>query len=656
MHPKNIASPSLTTEEVSSRLAYMPALDGLRALAISAVVLYHADIEALPGGFLGVEVFFVISGYLITALLFAEWQRNGRIVLTNFWLRRARRLLPALYTLLFVVLGFAVLALPEEVARLRRDALAAAVYVTNWYLIVQQQSYFETVGRPSLLQHLWSLAVEEQFYLIWPLIVAFGLRGGRRVLLGLALLGALGSAVAMAWYFQPDLDPSRLYYGTDTRAAGLLVGSALALLLPPWRSAQSRRFVGPLYELAGLAGLCAIGYWVATINEFQSFLYRGGLLCVALASAVAIAAATHPRARLLPSLLGSAPLRWLGQRSYSLYLWHWPIFMVTRPQLDSSLEGLPLLALRLALAVLFAELSYRLIEQPFRTGAMQRAWQALWAARGAQRQQLALRWLTAAAAAGGVVLLLGRAVVNAQPPAAPAYLADLETPEPSNAPVPISQTAQPASTPTPAELLASAFAREAPALVHEHQPAAVAIPTPLPNPPPTLQPTDIPITEANIVALGDSVMVGAATSLGKVIGHIDVDAVRGRQASAMIKVLQQRREQRQLGDVVVLQVGNNGPFSSRQFDTIMQLLSGVQHVIFLNVKVPRRWEGPNNTVITEGVGRYPNTLLVDWRGATIDHPELFWKDGIHLRPKGAQLYAQLIATAVRNSQVQVSAR
>ncbi|MGH3108103.1 MAG: acyltransferase family protein, partial [Rubrobacter sp.] len=229
-------------------MPYRPGLDGLRAFAVIAVLLYHADLAWIPGGFLGVEVFFVISGYLITALLLAEWRLRGRIDLKTFWLRRARRLLPALYVLLVATLTFAVVFLPGEIAGLRGDVLAALGYVTNWYLIFGQESYFEAVGRPSLLQHLWSLAVEEQFYLIWPPILALGLCIGatrlrRRRVLTVVIFGAVASAMAMALLYVPGVDPSRIYYGTDTRATGLLCGAALAFLWSPgdkYRPSEAR--------------------------------------------------------------------------------------------------------------------------------------------------------------------------------------------------------------------------------------------------------------------------------------------------------------------------------------------------------------------------------------------------------------------------------
>jgi hypothetical protein len=228
------------------QLPYLPGLDGMRALAVFAVLLYHAQLPWIPGGFLGVEVFFVISGYLITALLLAEWRQLGRINLKAFWLGRARRLLPALYLVLAVTLAYAVVFLPEQLAGLRNEAIAALGYVANWYLVFGHESYFEAVGRPSLLKHLWSLAVEEQFYLLWPPVLALGLSVGamrwrqHRVLL-VALVGAAIAALLMAILYRPEVDPSRIYYGTDTRAAGLLIGAALAFVwIPGWGFARGR--------------------------------------------------------------------------------------------------------------------------------------------------------------------------------------------------------------------------------------------------------------------------------------------------------------------------------------------------------------------------------------------------------------------------------
>ncbi len=623
-------------------LPYLPGLDGLRALAVLAVLLYHGEVRWIPGGFLGVDVFFVISGYLITALLLNEWEQRGRIDLAAFWLRRARRLLPALFALLLVTLTGAVLFWPEEVARLRVEALAAFAYVTNWHLIFSQQPYFEAVGRPSPLLHLWSLAVEEQFYLLWPPLLVLGLRFWRRGRVFLATLMAVAfSALLMALLYRPDADPSRVYYGTDTRAFALLVGAALAFLWMPWRR---KRHLNPteaaLLNVLGMVAIADVIWFFVQFDQFQPFLYRGGFLLLALITAVLIAVVVHPQAMVVNKALELPLVRWLGQRSYSIYLWHWPVFMVTRPQLDLALTGLPLLLLRLVLTFSLAELSYRLVETPIRRGALGQAWSALRRARGSERYDLGARWLGAAMISAAFALILGRAVVVAQPPEQPAYLAvgsvHLASSDTQGTPTNVSVVPVPAPTNIP----------PAPTLVPTFAPIkndeALLLSKRI-----LLPPTRTPEPLGHVVAIGDSVMLGAAGHVITAIGDCEVDAAVSRHTSAVIEMLRWRRDAGLLGDVVVVHTGDNGPITVEQFDELMQVLVDVRRVVIVNVKVPRFWQDPNNTILNEGVRRYPNAVLADWYGASIDHPEYFYDDGIHLVGAGAEAYANLVASAVK---------
>jgi peptidoglycan/LPS O-acetylase OafA/YrhL len=638
------------------RLPYSPGLDGLRAFAVIAVLLYHAELAWIPGGFLGVEVFFVISGYLITALLLAEWRQRGRIDLKTFWLRRARRLLPALYVLLVVTLAFAVVFLPGEVAGLRGDVLAAFGYVTNWYLIFGQESYFEAVGRPSLLQHLWSLAVEEQFYLIWPPILALGLCIGatrlrRRRVLTVALFGALASAVAMALLYAPGVDPSRIYYGTDTRATGLLCGAALAFLWSPgekYRPLEARHlrlklagrgrfrrrwgWTAPLLlDVLGFAALGSLVWFCLHLGEFQPFLYMGGFALVGIATTATIMAVVYPYTFIGARLLGSAPLRWIGVRSYGIYLWHWPVFMVTRPDLDVPFDGLPLLALRLAATIILADLSYRYIETPIRRGALSRAWRTLREARGPLRQRLRLQWAGTLVPILASCALLGVAVAQAEPPEKPSYLASMKSVHT------VEQTHHTSRKDSPS--LEQGRHEKAPDnSLGDKGEARGANKT---SDSVRTGPSEF---TGSVSAIGDSVMLGAVRGLQNDIqGLTVVDAEVGLQVYAATDMLKARRASGQLGDVLVVHLGNNGTFTKGEFDQIMRILSGVDRVVFVNVSVPRTWEEPNNQVIAEGVKRYPNTVLVDWHSASADRPELFYSDGYHLRPKGQQIYADLIS-------------
>ena len=651
------------------RLPYSPGLDGLRALAVIAVLLYHADLAWIPGGFLGVEVFFVISGYLITALLLAEWRQRGRIDLKTFWLRRARRLLPALYVLLVVTLAFAVVFLPGEVAGLRGDVLAAFGYVTNWYLIFGQESYFEAVGRPSLLQHLWSLAVEEQFYLIWPPILALGLCIGatrlrRRRVLMVALFGAVASAVAMALLYTPGVDPSRIYYGTDTRATGLLCGGALAFLWAPGEKysileARHRRIMlagkgrfrrrwgwtAPLLlDILGFAALGSLVWFCLHLGEFQPFLYMGGFALVGLATTATIMAVVHPHTLIGARLLGSAPLRWIGVRSYGIYLWHWPVFMVTRPKIDVPFDGWPLLALRLAATAILADLSYRYIETPIRRGALSRAWRTLREAQGPLRRRLRLQWAGALVPILASCALLGVAVAQAEPPKKPSYLASMKSVHTAEGHK-IKGEARGANktdgSATDADSIASNKGTQ-----EENPGDTGAAPMAGGTAKKTLDSERTAPSEftGSVSAIGDSVMLGAIRGLQKDIqGLTVIDAQVGLQVYTATDILKSRRASGQLGDVVVVHLGNNGTFTKGEFDQIMRILSGVDKVVFVNVSVPRPWEEPNNQVIAEGVARYPNTVLVDWHSASADRPELFYKDGYHLSPEGQQIYADLIS-------------
>ena len=665
----------------------MPGLDGLRALAVVAVLLYHAGLASVPGGFLGVEVFFVISGYLITALLVAEWRRRGRIDLAAFWMRRARRLLPALYLVVLATLAYAVVFLPGEVAGLRGDALSAFGYVTNWYLIFGNESYFEAMGRPSLLRHLWSLAVEEQFYLLWPPVVAAGISLGARrwrlrrlMFASLAVAGA--SALLMAALYAPEIDPSRIYYGTDTRATGLLFGAALAFVWRPGERTSreasarlSRRGSRPaarfrrrwgwlrpaLLDAAGLAALGGLAAFCLRLDEFQPLLYTGGFAAVGLTTAALVAVVAHPHSKVGTVLLGWRPLRWVGERSYGIYLWHWPVFMVTRPGLDVPLDGAKLLALRLAVTVLLAHLSYRYVEQPVRHGALGRAWRTLGRADAPGRRDLGLRWAATAAPVVALCVVVGVAVWRAEPPAPPAYLATREihtAAEPAPAGEDPSQNAPPPEAKSPRSAEAPPSPEKEPAKGQERPETAAS------DAAGKQEPRDVqaeqgtgekakadgaaPVAAGPVSAIGDSVMLGSAGPLQKEVDVSVMDAEVGMQVSYAIEVLRSRGAAGQLGDTVVVHLGNNGVFTRGQFEEMMRVLENVDRVVFVNVRVARAWETPNNRVIAAGVARHPNAELVDWYSASAGRPELFVSDGVHLQPPGQRLYAAMIRERIES--------
>src|ERR671917_330460 len=354
---------------------YMPGLDGLRAIAVLAVIAYHLNPAWAPGGLLGVGVFFTLSGYLITDLLLGKRAATGRLQLGDFWLRRARRLLPALFLMLAVVVAWVTLLDRSLLPGLRGDVLAAVGYVSNWWNILREASYFARFGPPPPLEHLWTLAVEEQFYLVWPLLLWLGLRyaRGRYRLAGLTLAAAALSATAMALLYQPGVDPTRVYEGTDTRAFGLLLGAALAMVWPSRRLhadlALGRRL---LLDGVGVVGLVVIALLIWQTDQYSAFLYRGGIVLLSVATVMVVAALAHP-ASLLGPALGWKPLRWIGVRSYGIYLWHFPIIVLTTPSLNRGIN-LPVAILQVGATVAVAALSWRFVEEPIRRGALGDLW------------------------------------------------------------------------------------------------------------------------------------------------------------------------------------------------------------------------------------------------------------------------------------------
>jgi peptidoglycan/LPS O-acetylase OafA/YrhL len=602
----------------TSRMRYVPGLDGLRALSVSAVLLYHADVTWMPGGFLGVDVFFAISGYLITSLLLAEYRNRGDVNLGQFYLRRARRLLPALFLVLATVSLFAVIFLPDEVRSLRGDVVAALGYATNWWQIFQHQSYVAAQGRPPLLRHLWSLAVEEQFYLLWPLILFAMLKiwKGRRTPMLLATLGiSLASFITMLVLSVPHnyavVDPSRVYYGSDARIYTLLLGAALAMVWSPWKlSPKIAREPRLILDAVGATGLLLLVLTFVNAHYQSNFLFRGGFLVVALISTVVIAVAVHPASRIGTVILAQQPLRWIGERSYGIYLWHWPIFMVTRPGFDTGITGWPNTALRIGLTLVAAELSYRFVEEPIRHGSLGRWYRSLRSATGEDRSLMWQRTILTCSIAIVTVLVAGVGLASAQSPRIESGLAFLTQPSTSTTTVATPAPTQPGNAPT--------------------TPTTPTVPPPAPQ----------------VTAIGDSVMLGAKGALETKIPGIHVDAAVSRQFGNGIDIIRQLKDTGQLSPVVVIGLGTNGTITDGHMAALQQLLADRQRVIFLNLKVPRSWEAGDNAVIQKWVPQFGNAVLINWNGEGSLHPEFFYDDHIHLNTAGRTRYADLIAAQI----------
>ena len=391
------------------RVRYLPALDGLRAFAVLAVLCYHGGMSWALGGFLGVDAFFVLSGFLITSLLLAEWHGTDGIALQAFWIRRAKRLLPALFLVLGgVALYAAFAAAPSELGRIRADGLASLGYVANWRFVFSHQSYFDQFGVPSPLRHMWSLAIEEQFYLVWPMIVYGMLRWRRGSVGSLALVSgaiAVASTLLMVTLYDPGRDPSRVYFGTDTRISSLIVGALLAMLATKHTFGKSFGERRALHT-ASLFAVAILGWMWVTTTDGPSWLYLGGFLVAALLVAVVIADISQEELGPVGKVMALPPLRWIGAISYGLYLWHWPIYVYLSPA-RTDLDGGLLFALRLAVTFAVATASYYLVERPIRTGSW-RGWRVRVATPVAVLGVVgALLWSTAGAVPAGLEVSAG---------------------------------------------------------------------------------------------------------------------------------------------------------------------------------------------------------------------------------------------------------
>jgi len=610
---------------VPKRLPYMPGIDGLRAIAVVAVILYHAEFGFIPGGFLGVEVFLVISGYLITSLLILERVRTGTIDLKEFWTRRARRLLPALGVLLLLVTTSALLFARDALFRLNHDVFAALTYSTNWVMIFRQESYFEAFARPPLLRHLWSLAVEEQFYLFFPLIFAgvmlllsrrsTGYGQTARRFMGFAAVAVIASTALMWLMYVPYEDPSRVYFGTDTRASGLFVGVALAFAWQPWRFTKSLARRGTVtLNVSGFVALGFLTYILLTLGEYDVFLYRGGFLVVSILTAIVIAVTVHPQGVLNP-VLGNSLLVWIGKRSYGLYLYHWPVFVLMRPEIDVPWSRWPTLIAQIVVTLAITEASYRWIEQPIRRRGF-KPWIA-WVTEPLRRRspQAAALWPVIAG-----VFVIGLTIGLIQGSSTPPLSEEIAA-SPVEAPAVVETTAPSAGPSTTGSI------------AETETPSTTTIPAP---------PTVIPPP----VMIGDSVMLGAKIGLEKAVEDALVDGTVSRQMKHVPAVVTQYRTEGLLGEIAVVHLGTNGPFSAAHFDDAVISLADADRVYFVNASVPRRYEGAVNDTLAAGVERWDRAFLIDWHSAAKDHPEYFVKDGVHLTSAGIAAYADLIARAI----------
>ena len=574
---------------ITRGIRHVPAIDGLRAVAVIAVILYHLDFSWIPGGFLGVDLFFVISGYVITRLLLDSIQRSGGLDLRAFYAARFRRLLPPLLFMIFVTTIIVGFWAPDTMRRFLGDAPFAIFGAMNWWLIFRETDYFESIGRPALLQHTWSLGVEAQFYIVWPLILLLVLRyfGKKRIPFAALLIAITSGITLQIVSLQVDGSDaskvSHVYFGTDTHSIGLFLGAALAVSWIPQNLQETvSRRAQDFIDGIGVFGFLGIIAAFLFIDASDPTLYKIAFPLAGIFGVAILISIVHPASRFAP-ILSSKPFIWIGERSYAIYLWHWVIFQITRPEYDLEGSTWALYALRVLLVFALADISLRLVELPVRTGLIDYWFKGMkYRTKRVQiRQKITVLLIVVFIAASSSTVAV-RAIATGD-----AQLNEIKK-----------QIEQPFIPPT--------------------------------------------LDEGGLWVTGDSVILGIRSELDLVENIGLINARVGRQASELLEEI--RRDKEKMSDAtVIFNLGNNNKLTEEQVSLIFQELADQPRIIVVNAAVPRAWLEDNNALIKKYADLY-SANLVDWASISAEHPEYFAPDGVHLVPAGVRAYVDAIST------------
>lgn len=570
-------------------IQYIPAIDGLRALAVIAVMFYHLGFSWIPGGFLGVDLFFVISGYVITRLLLDSIAQSGGLDLRGFYLARLRRLLPALIFMLTTTTIAVGIWAPDTIRRLLIDAPFSLTGTMNWWLVAREQDYFESIGRPSLLQHTWSLAVEAQFYLLWPLLLYFILKKfGKKHIPFASLLIAGSSGVALL-LVSISLDAantskvSHVYFGTDTHSIGLFLGAALAVSWIPQNftmnlTQKAQNFVDGI----GVFGFVGILGTFLFIDASNPGMYKIAFPLAGFFGAAIIMSIVHPASRFAP-VLQNKVLLWIGERSYAIYLWHWVIFQVTRPTVDLAGQTWALYSLRILIVFALADISLRFVELPVRRGVVK-----YWIKGRKYRTKRERNRQTYLLSTATIFVIVLASVISVRA---------ISSANQAQEAIERSLSVEESST--------------------------------------TARVSD------GLWVTGDSVILGIRSVLEENQPISLVNARIGRQAPELLEVISQDQPL-VAQSPVIFNLGNNGALSRGDVEAIFEALKNQPQIIVVNTAVPRPWKESNNELISEVAARYPQVTLIDWNSISDGHPEYFAPDGVHLVPTGVSVYVQAI--------------
>ena len=585
---------STKNTDIKKSTRHISSIDGLRAIAVTAVVLYHLGISWIPGGFLGVDLFFVISGYVITRLILDSINQSSALDLRAFYAARIRRIYPGFLFMVISTIIFIGVWAPEAIKRFLSDLPYALSGTINWALVARNQDYFETIGRPPLLQHTWSLAVELQFYLVWPIILLtvlkyFGKKNIARIALIIAIIsGTTLFLVSLQLDQANSAQVSHIYFGTDTHSLGLFLGSALAVSwIPQNLSANITRRAQDVIDGIGVVGLLGLISTFLFIDESNASLYRIAFPLAGIFGCLVIISLVHPASRFAP-IISSPPFRWIGQRSYGIYIWHWVIFQVTRPSVDLSGETWALYLARVLLVLALADISLRWVEIPFRQGQVQTWFRGMKYRSSKERVRQQISVLVSIIAVLAVTTSISVSAINKSNQISQVINEELTDQEES--------------------------------------------------------PVDLGST-TGLWVTGDSVILGIRSKLENK-EHISlVNARVGRQAPELLAVM--RVDQSSVpSSPVIFNLGNNNALSEQTVVEIFEVIKNQPQIIVVNTAVPRPWRDSNNAIISKVASNYANVKLVDWDRISKDRPELFAPDGVHLSPTGSDVYVDLVLSVL----------
>ena len=585
---------SIENTDIKNSTRHISSIDGLRAIAVTAVVLYHLGISWIPGGFLGVDLFFVISGYVITRLILDSINQSSALDLRAFYAARIRRIYPGFLFMVISTIIFIGVWAPEAIKRFLSDLPYALSGTINWALVARNQDYFETIGRPPLLQHTWSLAVELQFYLIWPIILLtvlkyFGKKNVARIALIIAIIsGTILFLVSLQLDQANSAKVSHIYFGTDTHSLGLFLGSALAVSwIPQNLSANITKRAQDVIDGIGVVGLLGLISTFLFIDESNASLYQIAFPLAAIFGCLVIISLVHPASRFAP-IISTPPFRWIGQRSYGIYIWHWVIFQVTRPSVDLSGETWALYLARVLLVLALADISLRWVEIPFRQGQVQTWFRGMKYRSSKERVRQQLSVLVSIIAVLAVTTSISVSAINKSNQISQVINEELTDQEES--------------------------------------------------------PVDLGST-TGLWVTGDSVILGIRSKLENK-EHISlVNARVGRQAPELLAVM--RVDQSSVpSSPVIFNLGNNNALSEQTVVEIFEVIKNQPQIIVVNTAVPRPWRDSNNAIISKVASNYANVKLVDWDRISKDRPELFAPDGVHLSPMGSDVYVDLVLSVL----------